>query len=225
MKKIWLDDIEVTLDISFKNNKNTYFRFLPNHCITVTTSTFQTEDSIILFIQRNKPKFIKKLIQMDQKTTQNKEHYYLFGVMYKKVYSKELNFITFDHDKKCVYLPDIAIDLLEKKMQKLEKELLLHEVDNLVETYKNNHHVSLKNVTFKTRAMISRYGSCNKVTRRINLNLKLVHLDKLFLEYVFTHEIAHLTYANHKQEFYDLVAKLYPNYKEVRKELRQINIR
>ena len=43
----------------------------------------------------------------------------------------------------------------------------------------------------------------------------------MYTEYVFLHEIAHLVYPNHSKDYYNLLEKLCPNYKEVRKELKK----
>lgn len=69
--------------------------------------------------------------------------------------------------------------------------------------------------TFKTK-----WGSCSS-NQNISLNFKLVHLPIKFLEYVVIHEVCHLKEKNHGKDFWKLVEKLCPDYKEIRKELNQ----
>lgn len=54
----------------------------------------------------------------------------------------------------------------------------------------------------------------------ISLNLQLVHLPTQFIKYVIVHEICHLQHKNHWKNFRNLVEKLFPNYKDIRKELK-----
>jgi len=38
------------------------------------------------------------------------------------------------------------------------------------------------------------------------------------------HELCHLQEMNHSKKFWDLVAKVFPNFKEIRKEMRGIRL-
>ena len=40
------------------------------------------------------------------------------------------------------------------------------------------------------------------------------------LDYVIVHELSHFIYPNHSRDFWSLVGKYYPNYKECRKMLK-----
>lgn len=54
----------------------------------------------------------------------------------------------------------------------------------------------------------------------ISLNLNLVHLPTKFIKYVIIHEVCHLKHKNHGVRFRELVEKLCPNHKQIRKELK-----
>jgi len=43
-------------------------------------------------------------------------------------------------------------------------------------------------------------------------------------EYVVAHELCHLEEMNHSKDFWQLVKKTVPNYKELRKELKNARI-
>jgi len=53
----------------------------------------------------------------------------------------------------------------------------------------------------------------------IRLNWRLVHLAPRLADYVAAHEAAHLIEMNHSKRFWDLVASLYPAWREAREEL------
>jgi len=54
----------------------------------------------------------------------------------------------------------------------------------------------------------------------ISINLQLIHLPTQFIKYVIIHEVCHLTHKNHWPKFRELVEKLYPNHKLIKKELK-----
>lgn len=54
---------------------------------------------------------------------------------------------------------------------------------------------------------------------RIRLNWRLVHLREALADYVVAHEVAHLAEMNHSRRFWDVVARLYPAWREAREQL------
>jgi hypothetical protein len=106
--------------------------------------------------------------------------------------------------KKAIYraLKKEAADLLDKR-------LALHA---------NNHHFRYKNSSFKS--MKSRWGSCNS-NREITLNIYLLMLPWELIDYVIFHELSHTLHLNHSAAFWEQVSEHVPNYKLLRKELKQ----
>lgn len=67
----------------------------------------------------------------------------------------------------------------------------------------------------------SRWGSCN-ASGVIRLNWRLIQLPLALIDYVIAHELAHLFEMNHSQAFWEVVAKIYPEYRRAQRELKQI---
>ncbi len=63
------------------------------------------------------------------------------------------------------------------------------------------------------------WGSCSK-KRNLNFNYKIVQLPERLADYIIVHELCHLKEFNHGKEFWDLVAKMIPDHKQLRQELR-----
>ena len=72
----------------------------------------------------------------------------------------------------------------------------------------------------KIRKMKSRWGVCNTKNHNITLNYYLYRYDLECLDYVIVHELSHFLEGNHSKNFWRVVEKYYPNYKEIRKKLR-----
>jgi predicted metal-dependent hydrolase len=70
------------------------------------------------------------------------------------------------------------------------------------------------------RSMKSRWGSCSK-KGIITLSTELIKLPDIYIEYVIIHELCHLKHHNHGKEYYNFLSELFPDWKKVRKDLRQ----
>ena len=71
------------------------------------------------------------------------------------------------------------------------------------------------------RKMTSRWGVCNIKNHNVTLNYHLCKYDICCLDYVIVHELSHFIHPNHSREFWNLVGKYYPKYKECRKMLKE----
>lgn len=60
------------------------------------------------------------------------------------------------------------------------------------------------------------WGSCSS-NKNITINAKVIQKEDEFIKYVILHELCHLKYMNHSNEFWKLVEKYMPEYKEVKR--------
>lgn len=72
----------------------------------------------------------------------------------------------------------------------------------------------------RVRTMKRRWGSCSN-KGIITLSTELIKLSDLYIEYVINHELCHLKHHNHGPKFYALLTEVFPDWKPVRKGLRQ----
>jgi len=63
------------------------------------------------------------------------------------------------------------------------------------------------------RTMKTRWGSCN-TKNKITLNQELIKTPTRCIDYVIMHELCHLIHRNHDHQFYSLLSKLMPDWKE-----------
>lgn len=82
-----------------------------------------------------------------------------------------------------------------------------------------SEHTGLVPSEWTVRNMSSRWGSCNTKTKRITLNLQLVHYPSICLEYVILHELAHLKIRGHGPDFKALLDQYMPDWKARKKLL------
>lgn len=66
----------------------------------------------------------------------------------------------------------------------------------------------------------TRWGSCSS-RGNLAFNWRLVMTPPHVLQYVVVHELAHMFELNHSKDFWDIVAKYFPDYKKARTWLRK----
>ena len=74
---------------------------------------------------------------------------------------------------------------------------------------------------FRIKRMKSRWGSYSYNTKTMSVNFNLIKYPKECLEYVVVHELAHIFVPGHGKEFWELVGRYYPNWRDSRDKLRK----
>jgi len=70
----------------------------------------------------------------------------------------------------------------------------------------------------------TRWGSCSR-KGNLNFNYKIALLPERLADYIIVHELCHLKEFNHSQKFWNLVAKVMPDYLEIRNELKRSGVK
>lgn len=65
----------------------------------------------------------------------------------------------------------------------------------------------------------SLWGSCS-AHKQIRLNAKLLYLPPRLMRYVLIHELCHTVHMNHQPEFWSLVERFVPDYRELKRQMR-----
>ena len=65
----------------------------------------------------------------------------------------------------------------------------------------------------------TRWGSCSK-KGNLNFSYKIALLSPKIADYIIVHELCHIGEFNHSKNFWNLVEKTMPDYKELRGSLR-----
>ena len=52
----------------------------------------------------------------------------------------------------------------------------------------------------------------------ISYSSRLMHFDKHTIDYVIVHELSHYHEPNHSKKFWEIVQKIFPDYKEIREK-------
>lgn len=93
-------------------------------------------------------------------------------------------------------------------------------VEQSVKKYSIRLGVSPKKVRIKNIKYA--WGSCSS-KHNITINMQLAKKDEKVIEYVVLHEMCHLIYMNHSKDFWDLIERYMPRYKEYKNDLKNLN--
>jgi len=105
------------------------------------------------------------------------------------------------------------------EISKEEIEQLKQIISNLIPEWEFKLGVKVKK--WKLRKMSSQWGNCKTKTAEITFSTNLIRKPMCCIEYVVAHELAHILIANHSAKFYALIAKHFPYWRAIRKELNK----
>ena len=108
---------------------------------------------------------------------------------------------TKKQEKKPLYTKEEFKEIVEKNASELVKQTGL--VPN---------KITIKKIKYA-------WGSCSN-KKNITINLELIKYSEQAIRYVILHEFCHIKYMNHSKDFWNLVEKYMPDYKQVKKEFK-----
>ena len=208
--KYVLDDIEYNVIITEKNNKNLYIRVKEGN-ICVTCNYLTTKSKIKNILDLNQKSLRKMIDSVKNKEKKEKGFFYL----------GKCDDIIFKDDIKDVMVCDSVIYSKNlKALNKWYKDEVIRIFDERYVYIFNKFKESITSPILKIRNMKTRWGVYNRKNHTITLNSKLIEFDVSKIDYVIIHELCHIIHFNHSKEFWELVFKYCPNYKQIRKEMK-----
>lgn len=209
--KYQIDHCDYDVIIEKKRNKNTYIRLKEPNIIYVTTSLLTTKRQVLRLLDQNK----QALRRMHEKQLQKLEraaNFYYLGQKYDIIIVPTMNDVAIYDDKLYVSSEQQLARWLKRQMLTIAREhyeRIYHEMEEIIPYF-----------PLRIRKMKTRWGVCNRRSMTITLNYDLIEYPLECMDYVIIHELAHLTHFNHSKEFWQLVAKYCPQYRQIRKQLK-----
>lgn len=195
-----------------KNNKNSYIRVKDDLTILVTTGYFTTKNDVKRMLDNN-INSIQKMLNRQVKNKEKNESFFYLGRPYDIIEVSIMDDIEFDQNN--IYVPN------RKEFEKWHKEQLQKIFNERLDyNYKLFAEVN-KCPDLKIRTMKTRWGVYNRIKHTITLNSHLLEYDIDKIDYVIIHELSHVVHFDHSKNFWHLVEKYCPKYKEMRKALKE----
>ena len=209
--KYKINNQEYDVIITKKNNKNTYIRVKEDMKIYVTTN-YLVNKAYIKTILDNNIDYLEKMLNKRKLEQEKEESFYYLGNIYDIIFVSSLKEVEIVDNK--IYVKDI------KTLEKWYKNEMINLFQERLEINYQRFNENIPYPNLKIRNMKTRWGVCNRKTNTITLNSNLIKYDITKLDYVIIHELSHFVHFDHSKNFWNLVSKYSPNYKQIRKELR-----
>ena len=198
------------ITITYKNNKNMYLRIKDDLTITITAPKYMSEKRIKDFVNSNIDYIRKCIVKKENKHTREEGKLSFLGNWYDIVYTNDKN-ISFGNNKVFV---GKSVDI-DKYYKKMASDIFKERLDQIYPIIQGIPYPDLR-----VRKMKTKWGVCNPKLEVITLNQELIKYDYVCIDYVIVHELCHFKEANHSRDFWNLVERYMPNYKEARKILK-----
>lgn len=102
---------------------------------------------------------------------------------------------------------------------KENKGLAKQIISEKVEFFNRNYGFFYNRISVKNQKTC--WGSCSQ-RKNLNFSVKIIRLPENLQNYVIVHELCHLQELNHSQNFWKLVSKTIPDFRELKKKLRPV---
>lgn len=230
------------LSVKYKNNEITYFLTKKRN---IKNINLRIKEDLNIYISAPygiKKEYIKNFVIQradwindakikienqnrlkNKKSEENKNTFYYLGNKYNiKFIKADKKSIVLNADTVVVSAPgnekiNIILDEFIKKEGTALIYAMLKDMSVILE------FVGLHTMPeIKLRKMKSRWGSCHYTANKVILNTELFKKPKLCVYYVLLHELCHFKVPNHSKDFYKILCKFMPNWKETKKTLNNM---
>ena len=203
--------------------------------VIVRAPKYLTDKEISHLVAKKSNWIDKKLNVLSTASVQTKKYFSqgslvsLFG----NDYPLDINFaksssIAFTNNKVVINLPTNQRSryqdpqICHQKIINLLIQLYTKELQSYLNRYlpKIAARTGLNPKSYRIKKYKARWGSCNN-RGELSFNALLAGTSFDVINYVIIHELCHLVYLNHSQQFWQLVADCCPNYRQAQKDLKQ----
>ncbi len=234
-KYIKIKDMEIPINIkNYKTSKSIKIYFKGN-VLSITKPTRLPNKKMMEILkaeEQNLYEKYKKIISSEIKSIKQWEN----G---EKIFYKGKTFnIIREYTKKLevnVRIDEKSENFFVSVPQDVEQEIIKKSVDKIIKKiFKNNTEVLVsKRLPYwskitgfnynevKIRDAITRYGSCMPSKKNLYFSSRLIMLPEYVVDAIIVHELCHMKYKYHNDDFYNLVEKYIPNYREIDKWLKK----
>lgn len=229
-----IKDVEIPFCIKNYKTAKTMKIYFKEDCLIVTKSPYIPKREVDKLIKINEKKIYeeyKKIVERKrlkrgrwengQIILYNGEEY-VINVIY---HEKDIISVRIEKEEKIfkIFLPkqiqkDEEVFYIQKAVRKLFKENTEKILSQKLPYWSKKTNIDYNSV--KVRDAKTKYGSCIPKTKALHFTSRLVMLKDEAIDAVIVHELCHIVHPNHSKDFYKLVERYIPNYKEIDRYLK-----
>ena len=230
MKKTKYENKTIAYTVNKAKVKNFYISIEKGE-VVIKAPWYVTSSQIQNVVESKRQWIMQKLEEYQSSPRKVKdyadgERFQILGESYfLNIYYKDINnaVLNVENGKISVVLPlrysdSDNTEQIKKLIDKMYYMIAEKEVENAME--KTRKMVGLAPEEYRIKKIKSVWGSCSS-NKKITINQNLMMYSRKAIEYVVLHEVCHLKYMNHSKNFWSMVEKYMPDYKEAEKELKK----
>lgn len=233
--KLKIKNLNIPLNIkNYKTSKSIKIYFKED-VLTITKSPYIPKIEVDKIIRINEQKIYEEYKRIIEAKENRKGRWekgqiilyngeeYIIDILY---HDKNIVRVRIEKEKKRFYIllpkqierdeEEPYIKIAVKKLFKYNTEVIIQE---RLPYWSKKTNIPYNSV--KVRDAKTKYGSCIPTKKALHFSSRLVMLSKEAIDAVIVHELCHVIHPNHGKEFYNLVEKYIPNYKEIDKYLKK----
>ena len=224
MQKLNYKDKQVEIDIVKSKIKNVYIQIKDGKVIVKAPNRL-SEKKIFDIVNSKKEWIYEKINKLKENEIKGGSKVYILG----KPYVLKIYFIKEAEEKIQISEGNLQIILPQSRNNKNNNEIINELISSLYKKIAEKEvsmamalvtrFVGIKPNKYRVKKLKTAWGSCTS-KKNITINSELMKFDREVIQYVVLHEICHLKYMNHSNEFWNMVEKYMVNYKEIRKRLK-----
>ena len=211
----------IDVQVNKKNIKNMHLSVKPPlGNVVVSAPLLMSQKSIENFVRLNSgwiKKQQEKFINQPRMTARqyvSGETYYVFGKQFfLEFVSASKKSFKIDGNKIVLGMKaDSTVEQREKFVREKFRQILIEQLERLIPKWEKTTNLYCE--SFKTKYMLTRWGTCNSKAKRIWINFQMVEKPLDCLEYIILHELIHLKISNHGKDFINMMNQFMPDWKD-----------
>ena len=228
--KDWIQLGDINIEVDRKAIKNVHLSVHPPDGRVTMSAPLSTRLEVarayavtrLTWIRHQQEKMKAQRRETPRQYVQRESHY-IWGRRYllKIIPTEDKVHISIDHRRISLHIK--AGSTKQKKeelMYEWQKALLHNFIREIIPKWEKILGVNVN--AYYVQRMKTKWGSCNHRSRNIRLNTELVKKPKDLVEYVIVHEMAHLIFPTHSENYVALMNRFYPGWREARMELNEL---
>jgi predicted metal-dependent hydrolase len=217
----------IHVDVEYKNIKNLHIGvYPPTGRVRVAAPNRLDDDHVRLAIIQRLPWIKRQRKQLQDAARQSSremvsgESHYVWGsrLRLRVIERPGRAHVEIDSDRLLLYVPEGSDrETRARVLERWQRSELRRAVPPLISKWES---ISGRSVSqWGIRRMKTKWGSCNRESGRIWINLELAKKHPHSLEYVVVHEMVHLLERNHGERFIKLMDGFMPDWRSRRDAL------
>jgi predicted metal-dependent hydrolase len=222
----------ITVDVELKDIKNIHLSVYPPAGKVRIAAPLRFDMETIRMYAISKLSWIRKQqekIQSQQREAPrefiSRESHYFLGKRYllKVVNTETRQHVEIKHNNLVLHVhQETTAEQKQIILQEWYRLQLKEIIPKYISKWEEIMHVKV--AEFGIKKMKTKWGTCNRETNRIWINLELAKKPLECLEYIVVHEMVHLLERNHNNNFVAYMDKFLPQWRHLKEELNRLPV-